>query len=291
MKGEDILFAMNTVKKEYIQEAGEALHCARIIPRRRRVLRTLLIAAIIAAFMGVSAYAAGGRVLEIWSLRQKPELQDQAEQGAMDLARFTGLEPEDFTVRDQVQYEDGDQGQTEVTTYFYDCSKRRGDFWIDYYANGDIHLLGTRDFSAPLDMDGYDSRLEYFKALYADPATYKAKVEAAAPAMLDKLHEGGWVKGSSGHLVRSYLNEHYLEVVEYQGECLNESYLELKLLMDDDSAYCLWFKVDDLSVADFMYFTPQDMPNTRNGIFQALKNGTEDAWWEWLQSPDNGAVG
>lgn len=291
MKGEDILFAMNDAKKEYIQEAGDALHRTRVVPRRRRVLRTLLIAAVIAAFMGISAYAAGGRVLEIWSLRQKPELQDQAEQGAMDLARFTGLEPEDFTVRDQVQYEDGDQGQTEVTTYFYDCSKRRGDFWIDYYANGDIHLLGTRDFSAPLDMDGYDSRLEYFKALYADPATYKAKVEAAAPAMLDKLHEGGWVKGSSGHLVRSYLNEHYLEVVEYQGECLNESYLELKLLMDDDSAYCLWFKVDDLSVADFMYFTPQDMPNTRNGIFQALKDGTEDAWWEWLQSPDNGAVG
>lgn len=291
MKGEDILFAMNTVKKEYIQEAGEALHRARIIPRRRRVLRTLLIAAIIAAFMGVSAYAAGGRVLEIWSLRQKPELQDQAEQGAIDLARFTGLEPEDFTVRDQVQYEDGDQGQTEVTTYFYNCSKRRGDFWIDYYANGDIHLLGTRDYNAPLDLQGYDSRLEYFKALYADPLAYKARVEAAGPAMLDALHADGWVKGSSEHIARVYLNEHHLEPVEYEGECLNESYLELELLMDDDSAYSLWFKVDDLSVADFLYFTPQDMPNTRNGLFQALKDGTEEVWWEWLQSPDNGAVG
>ena len=61
--------------------------------------------------------------------------------------------------------------------------------------------------------------------------------------------------------------------------------------MDDDSAYSLWFKVDDLSVADFLYFTPQDMPNTRNGLFQALKDGTEEEWWEWLQRPDNGAVG
>ncbi|MBR5751053.1 MAG: HAD family hydrolase, partial [Clostridia bacterium] len=40
--------------------------------------------------------AAGGRIQEIWSLRQKPELADQAAQGAKDLARFTGLRPEDF---------------------------------------------------------------------------------------------------------------------------------------------------------------------------------------------------
>ena len=109
--------------------------------------------------------------------------------------------------------------------------------------------------------------------------------------MLDALHTDGWVKGSSEHIARVYLNEHYLEPVEFEGECLNESYLELKILMDDDSAYCLWFKVDDLSVADFMYFIPQDMPHTRNGIFQALKDGTEEELWARLQDPDNGALG
>lgn len=290
MKGEDILFAMNDISKDYTEDAGQVLRSTRVRPRRR-VFRTVLIAAIIAAFMGVSAYAAGGRILENWSLRQKPELESQAAQGAKDLARFTGLKPEDFSVKDDVLYEDGDQGQTEVTSYFYNCNKTAGFFWINYYANGDIHLLGTRDENAPLDMEGYDTRLDYFRALFSDPLAYKAKVESAAPAMLDKLHADGWVKGSSEHLVRAYVNEHFLEAVEFHGECLNRSYAELYLLMDDDSAYCLWFKVDDLSVADFMYFTPQDMPNTRNGLFQALKEGTEEAWWAWLQSPDNGALG
>ena len=290
MKGEDILFAMNEVKENYVQDAGEALLHTRVRPRRH-TLRTVLIAAILMAFMGISAYAAGGRILENWSLRQKPELKDQAAQGAEDLARFTGLSPEDFTVQDSVLYEDGDQGQTEVTTYFYSCSKAAGDFWIDYYAGGEIHLLGTRDSFAPLDMGEHEDRLDYFRALFADPLAYKAKVEAAAPAMLDRLHAGGWVKGSSEHLLRAYLNEHELEPIEFRGECLNESYLELYLLMDDDSAYSLWFKVDDLSVADFMYFIPQDMPNTRNGLFAALKEGTEEDWWAWLQSPDNGSVG
>ena len=291
MKGEDILFAMNDVKKDYVRDAGEVLQRSRVKPRRRRVLRTVLIAAVIAAFMGVSAFAAGGRIQEIWSLRQNPELKDRAVRGAEDLARFTGLAPEDFAIRDDVHYEDGDQGQTEVTSYFYDCRKRTGMFWVNYYANGDIHMLGTRDDNAPLNTEGYDSRLDFFRALYADPLAYKAKVEAAAPAMLDALHEGGWVKGSSEHLVRAYLNEHYLEALEFQGQSLNESYLELNLLMDDDSAYCLWFKVDDLSVADFMYFIPKDMPNTRNGLFQALKDGTEEEWFAWLQDPANGALG
>ena len=290
MKGEDILFAMNDIRYEYAEDAGQSLHSSRVRPRRR-VLRTVLIAAIIAAFMGVSAFAAGRRVMETWSLRQRPELNSQAEKGAADLARFTGLQAEDFTVRDDVHYEDGEHGQTEVTTYFYNCSKARGNYWIDYYSNGDIHLLGTRDYEAPLDLDGCDSRLEYFQALYADPLAYKAKVEAAGPAMLDALHADGWVKGRSEHIARVYLNEHYLEPVEFEGECLNESYLELQILMDDDSAYCLWFKVDDLSVADFMYFIPQDMPNTRNGLFQALKDGTEEDWWAWLQDPNNGALG
>ena len=46
MKGEDILFAMNEVNKDYIQEAGAALRRSRVRPRRR-TLRTPLIAAII----------------------------------------------------------------------------------------------------------------------------------------------------------------------------------------------------------------------------------------------------
>ena len=78
MKGEDILFAMNDIRYEYAEDAGQSLHSSRIRPRRR-VLRTVLIAAIIAAFMGVSAFAAGGRVMETWSLRQRPELNSQAE--------------------------------------------------------------------------------------------------------------------------------------------------------------------------------------------------------------------
>ena len=290
MKGEEILFAMNDIDTRYLENAAEALHNTRVRPRRRLV-RTLLVAAVIAAFMGVTAFAAGGRIQEIWSLRQKPELADQAAQGARDLARFTGLAPEDFTVRDDIHYEDGDQGQTEVKSYFYNCGKRTGTFWVNYYANGEIHMLGTRDDGAPIDMDGYSSRLEFFQSLYADPLVFKAKVEAAAPAMLDLLHADGWVKGSSEHILRAYLNEHWLNVTEYEDTCLNSSYEELYLLMDDDSAYCLWFKVDDLSVADFMYFIPQDMPHTRNGIFQALKDGTEEELWARLQDPDNGALG
>ncbi len=31
--------------------------------------------------------------------------------------------------------------------------------------------------------------------------------------------------------------------------------------------------------------------NTRNGLFQALKDGTEEDWFAWLQDPDNGALG
>jgi hypothetical protein len=56
------------------------------------------------------------------------------------------------------------------------------------------------------------------------------------------------------------------------------------VLMADGTAYELWLQPETLAPEGFMYFIAKDAMKTRNGFFVALQEGTEEAWWDALQS-------
>ena len=58
----------------------------------------------------------------------------------------------------------------------------------------------------------------------------------------------------------------------------------VSVLMTDGTAYELWLQPDTFEPEGFMFFKAEDTPNTRNGFFTALHDGTEDKWWEMIQN-------
>lgn len=233
---------------------------------RKRIITLALAAALVLA-LGVSASAAIQWFAEYRSLEENPQLVSQADRGAQDLARFAGGS---YTADDSLVYEDGDRGQSDTTTYFYNGLL----YSVCYYGSGEIHAINARE-KFPLAHPGFDSSFAYLENQYPDAAAYKAKIEAAAPGVLDALHAEGWIAGEGSGIERAYCNAHS----RFMDNCTVCS-----VLMTDGTAYELWLQPDTLEVEGYMFWKAADTPNTRNGLFTALHEGTEEDWWQALQT-------
>lgn len=273
MKREQLSKIIGDIDDRQIAEASQfdPARCGRspertVHMKKKRIITLALAAALILA-LGVTAYSMGFRTLEMYRLREDPALQKQAEQGAADLERFTGGH---FIADDEVRYENGDQGQTDSSMYFYNNHS----FMVDYYGSGEIHALNARA-AFTKDHPGYTVAADYWEAQYPDAEGYKAKVEAAVPEILDALHADGWIVGESSGIERAYCNARQ----RFMDDCTVCS-----VLMTDGTAYELWLQPETLEVEGFMYFIAKDTPNTRNGFFAALQEGTEEEWWDALQN-------
>ena len=239
----------------------------RTVHMKKKRIFTLALAAALILALGTAAYSVGTRTLEWYRLREDTALRKQAEQGAEDLHRFTGGH---FVADDEVRYEDGDSGQTDSSMYFYNNHS----FMVDYYGSGEIHALNAREAFTE-EHPGYIVAADYWEAQYPDAQSYKAKVEAAAPGILDALHADGWIAGEGSGVARAYCNAR----CRFMDDCA-----VCRVLMADGTAYELWLQPETLEVEGFMYFIAKDTPNTRGGFFTALQEGTEEEWWDALQN-------
>ena len=72
MLSEKVLFALNTVNDAYLEETRELLDRSAVSqkPAKSRIVRTILIAAVLAALMAATAYA----IVSIHQKRQQPQL-------------------------------------------------------------------------------------------------------------------------------------------------------------------------------------------------------------------------
>ncbi len=264
-----LLRTMNGIHEEDVVMAGNTYFEKREPThfRVRHIISFALAAALILG-LGAAAYAATNWFSEYRSLKENPELQQKAEQGVTDLQEFTGSE--NFNSDEYALYEDGDQGQSDTTMFFYNNHT----FTIDYYGSGEIHALDARD-NYMIDHPGYTAAVKYWEDQYPDAEDYKAKVEAAAPDILDQLHADGWIIGDSSIIERVYCNER-MRFMDDAVDC--------RVLMTDGTAYELWLQPDTFEVEGFMYWKAEDTPNTRNGFFTALHEGTEEQWWDNLQN-------
>lgn len=273
MKREQLSTIIGNIDDRHIAEAYQydpargGRSPERIAHMKKKRMITLALAAALVLALSVTAYSVGSRTLEMYRLRENPTLRQQAEQGAEDLHRFTGGH---FVADDEVRYEDGDHGQTDSSMYFYNNHS----FMVDYYGSGEIHALNARAAFTE-EHPGYIVAADYWEAQYPDAESYKAKVEAAAPGILDALHADGWIVGESSGIERTYCNARQ----RFMDDCTVCS-----VLMADGTAYELWLQPETLEAEGFMYFIAKDTPNTRNGFFAALQEGTEEEWWDALQN-------
>ena len=274
VKGEDILFAMNDIDDTYVRRAGAHLGQEEQSGgrRMRKGARTLLLAALIACFLGVTAYAAG-EIYERRSLKENPSLQAQAEQGAEQLQRFThtGLP---ITADDTALYLDNERGQSGVTSFEYQVEGTEAWIGIDYYDTGEIEAMDARQLYM-LDWEGHDYPIHWFDEHYPDRAAYREKLIAAAPGLIDALHEDGWIGHSSADIEKAGI----LDIHVFW-----DTYAQVRVLMKDGCGYELWLQPNDFSIEGFMFWKPEDAAVIRNGFFPALKEDRLEAWWEELMA-------
>ena len=264
-----LLRAMNGIHEEDVVMAGNSYFGRRknTYHRTKRIVTLALAAALVLA-LGAVAYGATAWYSETRSLEESTELRQGADRGAEDLQRFLGGGI--FVADGDAIYENGDKGQSDTTTFFYNDWT----YSISYYGSGEIQILDAAS-SFQLDCPANKPLVQYLEERYPDAAGYKAEVEAAAPAILDALHEGGWIQGDSSEIERVYCNER---------NRFNDKCAICSVLMTDGSAYELKLQPDTLEVKGFLYWKPEDALNARNGLFVALHEGTEEEWWQQLQT-------
>lgn len=273
MKREQLSTIICNIDDRHIAEAYQfdpdlcARSSERIVHMSKKRIITFALAAALMLALGAVAYAATNWFVEWRSLKNDPALQQQADIGADDLHQFAGGQ---FVADDDVLYEDGDQGQSDTTMYFFNDHT----YSVDYYGSGEIHSLDARESFALEDHDGMFA-VEYWEKKYPNAEEYKARIETATPGILDKLHSDGWIIGESSGIERAYCKPQ----MRFMDDCAVVS-----VLMTDGTAYELWLQPDTFEPEGFMFFKAEDTPNTRNGFFTALHEGTEDEWWEMIQN-------
>ena len=274
VKGEDILLAMNNLNDTYIRDAGERLNPgAKGVRRTGRRVSAWLVAAIIVALAGISAYAAG-EIYEQRSLKNDPALQQQAETGAAELERFThtGLP---IVASDTALYMDNTSGQSDVIDFDYSVEGTGKSIGINYYGSGEIQALDARELFYPVPEAAGGDEYAWFREKYPDNLAYKERLIEAAPGLIDALYADGWIKHQSEDILKCGIQDH---LVFWDG------YAQIRVLMKDDSGYELWLQPDSFEFEGFMYWKPKDAAVIRNGFFPALKEDRVKEWWDELMA-------
>ncbi len=153
MKREQLSTIICNIDDRHIAQAYQfdpdlcARSSERIVHMSKKRIITFAFAAALMLALGAVAYAATNWFVEWRSLKNDPALQQQADIGADDLHQFAGGQ---FIADDDVLYEDGDQGQSDTTMYFFNDHT----YSVDYYGSGEIHSLDARESFALEDHDG-----------------------------------------------------------------------------------------------------------------------------------------
>ena len=243
-------------------------------PRRgsRKRFITLALAAALLLSMGMVVYAVG-EIFEYRKIEDDPGLEQMSDKGLEALERFTGG-GYDFKPADDALYLNNERGQSGVTSFYYTADGYREPLRVQYYDSGEIYAMDARPLF-PLDYEPYDFPIEYLNATYPDKETYREKLIEAAPGIMDKLHEDGWVKHGSEDIYKADILPIHV---------FGESYAEIRVLTRDDNSYELWLEPESLAVEGFMYWNEKDTPIMRNGFFTALKEDRLEAWWDELMA-------
>lgn len=268
----NILLAMNEINDVYLLETAEKmgyLEAKRMKIKSKKTFRLLLVAAAVTALLSISAMAFSGWYVETFALVEKPELNSMTQQAIEDASRFTGTESDKTLVSQVASYENGDQGQSGV----YSFSTTNAE--IGYYETGEISFVDARDHGVqnPNHVGKYVDLYENFFASDEDMAAYVEKLESAAPSILDVLKEDGWIIGSSEENSMVWVNDIY-----GKDSIFNSTTAVVHVLMEDDTAYELWLNPQTLECEGFMFWKAEDMPNTRNGLFTAMKENNMEQW-------------
>jgi len=249
--------------------------------KRNKTFRLLLIAAALIALLSISAFAMSGWYTKTFLLEDKPELTSMVQQAMDDASRFSGTNANEAEISPVASYENGEYAQSGV----YRFSTTSGS--IGYYETGEIQFIDCRS-SEPENLTGiqkYSDPYENFFANDADMDSYVEKLEEAAPVILDALQQDGWIQGHSEEIARVWVNDIYGKDTIFNGPTAT-----IHVLMVDDTAYELWLNPETLECEGFMFWKAEDMPNTRNGLFAALKEGKQ-AQWQYDVSHNPHAVG
>lgn len=267
----EILRAMNDIDESYLEETAGRLgytESAPPRPRKKRTVRTVLLIAAAAALLSISGAALSDWFVKTYILLDSPELEPMAQQAIEDASRFVDTDPDSAYISQVILYENGDQGQSGVYTFSTSAQ-------ISYYETGEIQALDARDHGVE-NPTGIQTWTDPFENLFADEtemAAYVEKVESMAGEVLDALHADGWVSGTSEGIAKVWCNDVY-----GTDTIFNDPSAVVSVLMADDSAYELWLDPQTLECEGFMFWKSEDMPNTRNGRFLAMKEGNMEQW-------------
>ena len=272
---EKTMFALNDISDLYIESASELLGYKYESPQsgigRKRII-TFAIAAALVISMGTAVYAIG-EIMEYIRIKNNHSLSIQSEQGAKDIEQFTGEEIE-LKPGEYALYLDNEKGQSGTTNFDYFMDKSNQKLHISYYDSGEVNMVDARALFK-LDFTPYSNELEWFEAVHPDRDEYKLTVIEAIPGLVDALNEDGWIKHTSDDIDKAdILNIHLFW----------DTYVQMRVLMVDGSAYELWLEPESLAPEGFMYWNSQDAKVIRNGFFAALKEDRLEAWWEELQA-------
>lgn len=272
---EKTMFALNDISDSYIESASELLGYKYESPQRgigRKRIITFALAAALVISMGTAVYAIG-EIMEYIRINNNHSLSIQSEQGAKDIEQFTGEEIE-LKPGEYALYLDNEKGQSGTTNFDYFMDKSNQKLQISYYDSGEVNMVDARALFN-LDFTPYSNELEWFEAVHPDRDEYKLTVIEAIPGLIDALNEDGWIKHTSDDIDKAdILNIHLFW----------DTYVQMRVLMGDGSAYEFWLEPESLAPEGFMYWNSQDAKVIRNGFFAALKEDRLEAWWEELQA-------
>jgi len=108
------------------------------------------------------------------------------------------------------------------------------------------------------------------QAGYPDSDAYRALAEPAAFDAMTLLVDSGFINAD--------LNT--IEVIYFQ--CFNGGAAWVDVLMENGDNYCLFLQPDDFRPLGFMLFTPERLAcgDGNAALFEALRNGTVEEYWE-----------
>ncbi len=223
--------------------------------------RVLLVAAVLCTLLCVTASASGWNPFRF--LQTDPGLKEPTLQTNRTLAAFM---VDASTAKKSTVEKYRDMGE-EV----YSCSFRKHLHSLIFYSGGEIKALDTRDETAV-----YRPEMTEKEA-----ATYARKAEAACPRVLDALHDDGYIKGCGSEIDKCFCNDFAGSQTIFNGDSV-----WVNVLMRDDSAYCVFLEPDTFVCKGFVYTKSENMPVMYNGLFAAMRDGTEAQWWYDLQHAD-----
>ena len=267
-----ILLAMNDLDDTLLLETAEKMGYVEVKnmkTKQKKTIRLLVAVAAAIALLSISAFAMSSWYNKTFVLSEKPELEPMAQQAVEDVSRFAGIDSDKVLISPVGSYENGDQGQSGV--YHFTTTSAE----IGYYETGEISFVDARDHGVqdPDYLGKYVDPYENFFASDEDMADYVEKLEKSAPSILDVLEKDGWVAGCSEEIAMVWVNDIYGTNTIFNGPTA-----VIHILMADDTAYELWLNPQTLECEGFMFWKAEDMPNTRNGLFTAMKENNMEQW-------------